>query len=217
MSTRIIVICIIVNIFSGIVIAADPNELDYKPGELIVRFAPKENGQQRLKSERNAILASFNGGSIKHSFKRVPGLTVVKLPENSKVKDKIKKFKNKKGILYAEPNYKIILYNIPNDPYINEPTDYLWGMHNTGQTVNGSSGTANADIDAPEAWDIATNAEDIIVAVIDTGVDYDHEDLSANMWVNEDEFNGTSTVDDDGNGYVDDVYGYDFSGYVPED
>ena len=58
MYTRIIVICIIVNIFSGIVIAADPNELDYKPGELIVRFAPKANGVQRSKAERGEIKGS---------------------------------------------------------------------------------------------------------------------------------------------------------------
>ena len=82
-------------------------------------------------------------------------------------------------------------------------------MHNTGQT----SDTPNADIDAPEAWDIATDADDIIVAVIDTGVDYDHEDLADNMWVNEAELNGTSSVDDDGNGYTDDIYGYDFCTY----
>lgn len=214
MSIRIFFVCVIVAVFSGIVIADDPNDLNYKPGELIVRFAPKANGKQRTKAERKDILNSIDGGSIKHSFKLVSGLTIVKLKDKDKVKDKIKAFKNKKGILYAEPNYKgMIISTIPNDPYIsddvNDPRNLLWGMHNISQT----GGTSNADIDAPEAWDIATDAEDIIVAVIDTGVDYGHEDLAANIWVNQEELNGDPCFDDDGNGYIDDIYGYDFCTY----
>jgi subtilisin family serine protease len=65
-------------------------------------------------------------------------------------------------------------------------------------------------IDAPEAWDIATGNSQTIVAVIDTGVDYNHRDLANSMWVNESELNGADGVDDDDNGYVDDIYGYNF-------
>ena len=81
----------------------------------------------------------------------------------------------------------------------------LWGMHNTGQT----GGTPGADIHAPEAWDITTGSRQIIVAVIDTGVDYTHPDLTNNIWTNPGEIPGNG-IDDDGNGYVDDVHGYDF-------
>jgi parallel beta-helix repeat protein len=211
MSNRIISLCTIISLSIFSFASADKlDDLDYKKGELIVRFAPKANGLQRTKAERNVILSSIDGGNVKRSYKLVSGLTVVKLPASRTVKNSIDAFKNTPGILYAEPNYKIKLYaTMPNDTYF----DNLWGMHNTGQT----GGSENADINAPKAWDILTDAEDIIVAVIDTGVDYVHEDLAANMWVNEAELNGDPCEDDDDNNYVNDIYGYDFSGYVPAD
>ncbi|MEB3881890.1 S8 family serine peptidase, partial [Lyngbya sp. CCY1209] len=76
---------------------------------------------------------------------------------------------------------------------------------NTGQT----GGTPDADIDAPEAWDVQTG-NDVVVGVIDTGVDYNHPDLANNMWTNPGETPGDG-IDNDGNGYVDDVHGYDFA------
>ena len=96
------------------------------------------------------------------------------------------------------PNYIVRIGATPND------TDYseLWGMNNTGQT----GGTADADIDAPEAWDISTGDSSIVVGVIDTGVNYNHPDLVDNAWINPGEIAGNG-VDDDGNGWVDDVHG----------
>ncbi|MHC4500935.1 MAG: S8 family serine peptidase, partial [Planctomycetota bacterium] len=114
---------------------------------------------------------------------------------------------------YAELNYVVsILVTEPNDPnYYPEQ----WALHNDGSPHpipggNTVSGTADCDIDAPEAWDIQTGSRDVTVAVLDTGVDYGHNDLSGNMWFNKVELNGDPNVDDDNNGYVDDIYGYDF-------
>jgi hypothetical protein len=119
------------------------------------------------------------------------------------VQDALKTFNKTDGILYAHPNHQMkALSKFPNDPLFNK----LWGMHNTGQT----GGTPGADINAPEAWDISTGSSEIVVAVIDTGVDYTHPDLAANMWVNQAELNGIPGWDDDHNFYVDDIYGYDF-------
>ena len=91
-----------------------------------------------------------------------------------------------------------------------EPSDTaftsLWGLHNTGQ----NGGKADADIDAPEAWDYTTGSRSVLVGVIDTGIDHTHPDLAANMWINPNEI-AANGLDDDNNGYVDDVRGWDFA------
>ena len=102
-------------------------------------------------------------------------------------------------VAYAEPDYVVYAVATPNDPRYTE----LWGMNNTGQT----GGTPDADIDAPEAWNTGTG-NNVLVAVIDTGVDYNHEDLAANIWVNPGEIPDNG-IDDDGNGYADDIHGID--------
>ncbi|PKL60147.1 MAG: hypothetical protein CVV33_04170, partial [Methanomicrobiales archaeon HGW-Methanomicrobiales-4] len=89
----------------------------------------------------------------------------------------------------------------PNDPYFSS----LWGMHNTGQT----GGTVDADIDAPAAWSMNTGSSSVVIAVIDSGVDYNHPDLAANIWTNTGEIPGNG-VDDDHNGYIDDIRGWNF-------
>ncbi|MEB3180282.1 MAG: S8 family serine peptidase, partial [Nostocaceae cyanobacterium] len=90
---------------------------------------------------------------------------------------------------------------IPNDPDFNAQ----WSLNNTGHT----GGTNDADIDAPEAWAIQQGSRNVVVAVIDTGIDFNHEDLNANMWRNPNEIAGNN-IDDDNNGFTDDVFGADF-------
>ncbi len=101
---------------------------------------------------------------------------------------------------YIAPNFIHTINAVPNDPSFSS----LWGMHQ-GNDV---------DINAPEAWDITTGdpGSDIVVGVVDTGVDYTHPDLAANMWKNLAEANGAPGVDDDGNGVVDDIFGYNAAG-----
>jgi subtilisin family serine protease len=88
-------------------------------------------------------------------------------------------------------------------------------MYPESGNYNQPPGSVDSDIDAPEAWDIYTGSSEVIIAVVDSGVDYIHRDLQANMWVNSDEIAGNG-VDDDGNGYIDDLYGYDFCTYAQE-
>jgi subtilisin family serine protease len=109
--------------------------------------------------------------------------------------------KLKDHILVVEPDHIMTAQAMPNDASFST----LWGMHNTGQ----SGGTVDADIDAPEAWDLSTGSHDVVVAVIDTGIDQTHPDLLANLWTNPGEI-ADNGLDDDGNGYVDDTRGWDW-------
>ena len=106
----------------------------------------------------------------------------------------------------ADPNYILRAYRTPND------SDYtkLWGMNNPGEMVSSKRGLKGLDISAERAWERTTGSKDVVVAVIDTGIDFKHPDLAPNAWVNVKELNGVAGVDDDGNGYVDDIHGYDF-------
>ena len=109
------------------------------------------------------------------------------------------------GLAYIEPNAVFQgLARTPNDPRYLDGS--LWGLRNTGQ----SSGTDDADIDAPEAWDITTGSRQVVIAVIDSGVDYTHSDLATNIWVNPGEIPGDG-IDNDLNGKIDDVRGWNFT------
>jgi len=133
------------------------------------------------------------------------GVLHLRIPEGMNRLEAIELLESYPEIEYAEPNHRIRPLNQPNDPYFPRQ----WGLHNTGQDANGAPGTADADVDAPEAWEFRTGSVDVVVAVIDTGVDYHHPDLEANIWRNPGEIEGNG-LDDDGNGYVDDVVGWDF-------
>ena len=113
-------------------------------------------------------------------------------------KQAIKLLQTHAAVEYVEPDYRVSIATAPNDPDFSK----LWGLHNEGQ----SGGTADADIDALEAWSITTGGKDVVVGVIDTGVDHSHSDLTANMWINPNEIAGDG-IDNDGNGYIDDVHG----------
>ncbi|MHC4620243.1 MAG: S8 family serine peptidase, partial [Planctomycetota bacterium] len=131
------------------------------------------------------------------------------------LEDAVAAYNHNPDVEYAEPDYILSVNLTPSDPLY----PLQWPLNNTGQMYPASGqyklppGALDSDIDAPEAWSLNIGYPPAIVAVLDTGVDYNHRDLQANMWVNEAELNGTTWVDDDGNGYIDDIYGYDFFSY----
>ena len=168
---------------------------EYVPGELLVKFKPEVN-----ETDIASLKTDLELETIK-IFERI-AVHHLKLPKDMAVQETVDLLRKSSLVEYAEPNYiRYLDTTIPNDPNFGD----LWGLNNTGQT----GGTPDADIDAPEAWDITTGDPSVVVAVIDSGMDLDHEDLAANLWINSGEIPGNG-IDDDGNGYIDDVNGWDF-------
>ncbi|UCF12722.1 MAG: S8 family serine peptidase [Thermoplasmatales archaeon] len=199
-------------------------DLEFVPGEFIVKLV---NDIETSRPLINQLNEKYQVSSIDKVFRNVEdtildNIYIFSVSENSDILSIVKDYASCSGVVYAEPNYiihpciipkgssqsvpqyrgELSFSAIPND----ENFSKQWALHNTGQT----GGTIDADIDAPEAWDIETGNEDIIIAIPDSGVDYTHPDLADNMWINEDEIPGNG-IDDDGNGFIDDVRGWDFA------
>jgi subtilisin family serine protease len=174
---------------------------NYVPGEVLLKW---KDGVSFF-SVQNTIQAL--GMSTKRNFRSLR-IYHLKLGRGMKIETALANLRRNPNVEYAEPNYMYRALATPNDPQFTE----LWGLHNTGQT----GGTSDADIDAPEAWDIHTGSHDVVIAVLDTGIDFDHPDigngLNSNIWTNDAELNGFPEFDDDGNGYEDDIHGWDFVG-----
>lgn len=178
-------------------LAANP-QAEWDPEVIFVRF------RANASDEAKATMMSLVGGTTIEKFWLVPGLETVKVTGDIfQAIDLLGLFPS--VIEYAEPDYMVHTFVTPNDPSYGQ----LWGLNNTGQTVNGDSGIANADINAPQAWDTFTGDANFVIADIDTGMNYNHPDLSANAWTNPGEI-PSNGIDDDGNGFIDDIRGWDF-------
>lgn len=164
------------------VVAAQAQLAEHRSGEVIVKF-------KNIATEEVARTLSNVGITILEQF---DNLGVYHCDTGGKdVSQAIKECEADPNVVYAEPNYIYRRFVEPNDPQFSQ----LYGMTIT---------------DSPAAWDIQTGDRAIIVGVIDTGVDLDHEDLEDNIWTNTAEIPNNNT-DDDGNGFVDDVRGWDFA------
>lgn len=139
-------------------------------------------------------------------------LAIYKLKFSGDMDTAIAALSSKEGVDFVEPNYKVSIGQAkpaPRDTLWMQ----LWGLKNYGQNSSqGAEGNEGSDIQALEAWTKTTGSKTVRVGVIDSGVDYNHPDLKPNMRGNSAELNGVPGVDDDGNGYADDVYGWDFIG-----
>ncbi|WP_128575154.1 S8 family serine peptidase [Microcystis panniformis] len=181
--------------------AATSTLAPHAPNQLILKF------KQGIASTQVAQFKSLFGAVSTQTIK-LTGAEIWKLSGSLSVEKILKQYRSNPIFEYIEPDYILTKGTItpkatfPNDPSFNQ----LWGLHNTGQ----SGGTPDADIDAPEAWDIQTGNPNLVIGVIDTGVDYNHPDLAGNIWTNPGEI-ANDGIDNDGNGYVDDIRGWDFA------
>ncbi len=180
---------------------------EFVSGEFIIKFKETPiscfsvdglNDKYHVYSSEK-VCKNSEGTTLEHIYK-------YKVPLDSDILLIIDEYSKLENVVYAEPNYIGHALSIPNDEFY----PIQWSLENTGQTIYGNIyGIIDADIDSDEAWDIETGNEEIIIAIIDSGVDYTHPDLVDNIWVNEDEISGNE-IDDDNNGYIDDIHGYDF-------
>ena len=172
-----------VTILTGLTIAsfeisAEPMQVfnEYVPGEVIIKYKP-------VVGAMGAQYRTMSKGAAYKQDIPTPGfraqMHLATLPVDKTVPEAIEEYSNDPDVEYVQPNY---IYKIktttPNDTSYGQ----LWGLKNSGQTVDSVTGTAGYDINAETAWDTTTNCSSVIVAVVDSGVNYNHEDLSSNMW-----------------------------------
>jgi subtilisin family serine protease len=165
-----------------------------KEGYLLVRYKPNV-GISTLQAKR--IHAKARAIVVK-TFKYPSGLQLVKLKAGVSISEARSIYQKDPSILYAEPNYVLRTAFIPDDTYFEQQ----WGLHNEGK----AGALADVDINAVEAWDIERGNKQVVIAIVDTGIDYTHQELAGNIWFNTGEISGNG-IDDDNNGYIDDVHG----------
>lgn len=197
---RITVKAAIVSLIASFALSAFASDYEAVPGEYIVKL--KEGVSFSSKQALSANLKAY----VKSEIPRL-NVVVVQRPTFELSASAIEMMAANSNVEIVEPNYIYRVNRLPNDPSLGR----LWGLVNVGQTDGRGTGIAGMDIDAERAWDITTGSENVLIAVIDTGIDYTHPDLQQNIWQNQAEANGEAGVDDDGNGFIDDIYGWDFT------
>ncbi|GEM_PF-1400155 len=170
-------------------------------GEILIQFKPGATDELVADVLRRAAVAS-----VKHiltpAMKHRGNIGITRVETRMPAVQALQALQNHPAIEMAQPNWIYTHQAVPNDQYYVNGS--LWGMYGDGSTPMNAFGSQ-----AAEAWAAGNvGSETVCVGIIDEGIQYNHPDLAANMWVNQEEYEGTTGVDDDGNGYADDIYGW---------
>jgi subtilisin family serine protease len=181
--------------------AAPTTAPTFSPSRIIVEWASGTSRGDRIAARQGADVTSMRQLGD-------PLFQLLAIDPGQSAGDALDALRGDPAVQVASRDGSNSLYSVPNDPLFGE----LWGLSNTSAGINGFSGAiAGADVNAPLAWDRTTGSPSTVIADIDSGYRFDSPDLGPVAWTNPGEIAGNS-VDDDSNGFVDDVHGYDFVG-----
>ncbi|MGE5474544.1 MAG: S8 family serine peptidase [Ignavibacteriales bacterium] len=155
---------------------------------------------------KNALRNKFS--SLKLTSRKIfkkDKIEIININSGDNLDNVIKELKKDSNVQYVQPNYKLTPTTVPSDARFAEQ----WALSNSGQEIEGQTGRSGVDINAITAWNTTTGSSSVVIGVLDTGIDINHEDLSNNIYTNTNEIPNNG-IDDDANGYIDDVYGWDF-------
>lgn len=181
---------------------------DFVPNEILVQFEPDATPEMRaqirpvgavLTETIHTAMMQRNGNGV---------IEKITLGSEMSVEQAVAYFSTKEGVLAAEPNYVFDIAATSNDPFYTNGS--LWGMSSDDATITPSVPANNFGSQAEKAWkNDQLGSSNVYVGILDTGIQWDHPDLIDNMWTNP--FDAVDGIDNDGNGYVDDVHGWDFA------
>lgn len=171
--------------------------------QILIKY--KDDSKSETVKSKAKIKLKLNKLETKKKYK-LSKVEVLEIDSNDNINKVLSEFKKDTNVEYVQANYKLK----PSDIQYDERFGEEWGLKNSGQTIQWQKGTLGIDINAEEAWKITEGSPSVIVGIADTGIDINHYDLKENIFINTNEVPNNG-IDDDGNGYIDDVNGWDFA------
>ncbi|MCX7922699.1 MAG: S8 family serine peptidase [Clostridia bacterium] len=183
-------------------VSAAKTDVDRDKTEIIVKY----KDDKKADSVKNSIKSKLKLSKLDTKKKlKNRKIELIQIDEKTDINQVVDELKNNPDVEYVQPNYKLSTESTPADPKYNQQ----WGLTNSGQEIEGVFGRSGVDINAAPAWGTTTGTSATVVGVLDTGIDINHPDLKGNIYINTKEIPANG-IDDDNNGYKDDINGWDF-------